>query len=103
MVARGWKGKEMKSRALVAALLLSTLGAAVGLGAEPARATRASASSVATRHEQPRRTVAFGTDRTDSWLCGHVSVFFCDVMPKLTVSGDSQVGKTVPDRSRTHN
>ena len=91
----------MKSRALVAALLLSMLGAAVGLGAEPARATRA--SSVATRHDQPRRTVAFQTDRTDSWLCGHVSVFFCDVMPKLTVSGDSQVGKTVPDRSRTHN
>ncbi len=39
---------------------------------------------------------------TDSWLCNHVSVFFCPIFPKLGGSApSSQVPVVQPRRPRT--
>ena len=39
---------------------------------------------------------------TESWLCNHVSVFFCPIFPKLGVAAPSpQVNVVQPRRPRT--
>lgn len=50
-----------------------------------------------------RRVVAFETEKTDSWLCNYVSVFFCsDLIPPLNTgsSTTNNAASRVPDRSR---
>ncbi len=35
---------------------------------------------------------------TDAWLCSHVSVFFCPIIPKLSGSAPPSRGRIVPLR-----
>lgn len=91
----------MKSRALLGGLMLSVLAGGIATSAET-RSTRVT-TVARTTQAQPQRVVAFKTERTDSWLCSNVSVFFCtDVMPKLTTTPDAgmAVAGRIPDRSR---
>lgn len=51
-----------------------------------------------------RKTVEFKTEKTDSWLCDHVSPMFCaDLFPKLSLVSPAELSKSVPDRSRSGN
>ena len=92
----------MKKQAFAAGILASILLAGSGQGAE----SRARVAANSDRPQQTRnqRTVSFKTERSDSWLCQNVSVFFCtDLFPSLnttpTVNGSA--ASLVPDRSRT--
>ena len=93
----------MNRKAWNAAILASMLLAAPALGAET-RARVAQNERTTSRANQNQKVIAFKTDRTDSWLCENVSVFFCtDLFPRLntTQNGPGSPASLVPDRSRT--
>lgn len=90
----------MNRKSWTAAILASMLLVASAVGAE----TRARVAPSG-RSPQPanQKVVTFKTERTDSWLCNNISVFFCaDVFPKLTTTqnGAGSPASLVPDRSR---
>jgi hypothetical protein len=106
------KGRvTMKSQALrktltvgAMAMLLSASIAVAGEDAPQARTDRAAAHP-APRSQIARKNVSFQTERTDSWLCNHVSVFFCsNLFPTLgsspTTNAPAASALVVPDRSR---
>ena len=75
--------KRTRWRAVVGAslLLASAAGSGVALGEQkPARTLAPRQVSVASRPPRTNggaRAVAFQSERTDDWLCRHVSAFFC--------------------------
>ena len=93
----------MNKKIWKAAILTSMLLAAPVFGAET-RARVASNERTTVRANQNQKAIAFKTERTDSWLCENVSVFFCsDLFPRLntTQNGPGTPASLVPDRSRT--
>ncbi len=96
----------MKSKAnltaVVAGLLFSLLSAQVTMAAAEGnvRMSRIErAQAVASRAAAPRRLETFKSEKTDSWLCAHVSPFFCtDLFPKLTTTPEPP--KSTPVRGR---
>lgn len=90
-------------KAVVAGLTLSLVGAATGLAASspPTRTTAARVSPASSRSEA-KKTVAFKTDKTDSWLCNYVSPFFCtSLFPTLDSHPDGAAGQnSAPARGR---
>lgn len=94
---------QMLHRLLMLGLMLSVFCSSLALAEDRGRSVRAPAQPAA-RSQTTRKGVAFKTDRTDSWLCNHVSPFFCsDLFPTLTPSPDQSSSSTtykVPDRSR---
>jgi hypothetical protein len=95
------KEEIVNRRAWNAAILASMLLAAPAFGAESRARVAARGRSA---QPAPQKVVTFKTERTDSWLCNNVSVFFCtDLFPKLTTTqnGAGSPASLVPDRSRT--
>jgi hypothetical protein len=93
--------KSQKLRKLMTAgLMASILSCALALGEE--RATPRPAAQPAAHPRTERRQVDFKTERTDSWLCAHVSVFFCsNLFPTLgSTNANTSQTSSVPDRSR---
>jgi hypothetical protein len=99
----------MKRNAWVAAAVAASMLSAGSAMAESARVEqRAKVQNVRERAaaSPSRRVVAFQTDRTDSWLCNNVSVFFCtSLIPSLSTgsSTTNNAASQVPDRSRKSN
>lgn len=96
----------MKRKAWIAAAITASMLTAGTAAAESGLRTegRAKVQAIRTRAAAPpvRPVVAFQTNRTDSWLCNYVSVFFCaDVIPQLNTSDTpNDLTARVPDRSR---
>lgn len=95
----------MKSQAIksaLAGLLISALSIGIALAGE-ARPTREVRSKARSAQADSPKVLQFRTDKTDSWLCQHVSAFFCtDLFPTLVTRPDSAPAPSgaVPDRSR---
>ncbi len=95
----------MKTSAWIAAAVTAsmlTAGTAVAeSGIKPESRGRVQTVRARTAPAPARRVIAFQTERTDSWLCNYVSVFFCsDVIPQLNTDTPSDLAAKVPDRSR---
>ncbi len=95
----------MKSNAWVAAAITAsmlTAGTAVAeSGVKPESREKVQTIRARSAPAPARRVIAFQTERTDSWLCNYVSVFFCsDVIPQLNTDTPSDLAARVPDRSR---
>jgi hypothetical protein len=76
------------SRSILAGLLLSLLSAGAATAANTGGNVRMSrierASAAASRRSEARRSEAFKSEKTDSWLCMYVSPFFCsNLVPTL--------------------
>ena len=100
----------MKSRATVkailAGLLFSLLSASASMAAGAEGNVRMSriekAGTVASRATSARRTETFRSEKTDSWLCLHVSPFFCNgLFPTLPTTSDSPKAPAQPVRGRS--
>lgn len=88
---------------MLAGLVASLLSGSIALARDGIRTTaRAPARSAsAARVEAARQSVQFQTGNTDSWLCTHVSPFFCsNLFPTLSPSAGENATSKVPDRSR---
>jgi hypothetical protein len=95
----------MKRNAWIAAAITAsmlTAGTAVAeSGVKPESRAKVQMVRAATAPAPARRVIAFQTQRTDSWLCNYVSVFFCsDVIPQLDTTTPGELAAKVPDRSR---
>ena len=94
----------MKSRtkitAVAAGLLFSLLSASISTASSAEGNVRMSrierAQAVTSRANAPRKVETFKSEKTDSWLCAHVSPFFCDLFPKLEPAPAPQT----PNRGR---
>jgi len=73
-------------RAVAAGLLGSALFVSVGLAAETRM--KAERRTMSRPQTERARVVEFKTESTDSWLCEHVSPFFCPQVP--TIQATSQ-------------
>jgi hypothetical protein len=87
------------TKAILAGLLFSLLSASASMAAGAGGNVRMSridrAGAVQSRAAAPRRVETFRTERTDSWLCLHVSSFFCrDLFPTVTTTPDPPKGPT---------
>jgi hypothetical protein len=76
------------STSILAGLLLSLLSAGAATAANTGGNVRMSrierANAVASKRAEARRSEAFKSEKTDSWLCNYVSPFFCnDLIPTL--------------------
>jgi len=93
----------MKSQVLrkvvLTGLMASILSCGLALGDEKPAARQQ--AQPAAREKTVRKQMNFKTDKTDSWLCNYVSVFFCsDLFPTLSPSNNTAAAAAVPDRSR---
>ncbi len=93
------------TKAILSGLLFSLLSAAVSTAAGAEGSERMSrverSAAVAARTAAARRTDSFRSERTDSWLCVHVSPFFCTgLVPTLPTTPESPANTATPVRGR---
>jgi hypothetical protein len=93
------------AKVILAGLLFSLLSASVSMAADAGGNVRMSrierAGAVQSRAAAPRRVETFRSERTDSWLCVHVSPFFCTgLFPTLPTTSDSPKAPAQPVRGR---
>jgi hypothetical protein len=90
---------QMLRKIATTGLMASILSSGLALGAERP-AARESAQPVA-RQKTERKETAFKSERTDSWLCNNVSVFFCsNLFPTVGSANSASATPAVPNRSR---
>jgi hypothetical protein len=90
------------SRSILAGLLFSLLSAGAATAANTGGNVRMSrierANAVASRRADARRTEAFKSEKTDSWLCNYVSPLFCsNLIPTLPTT---PAAPSAPTRGR---
>jgi hypothetical protein len=93
------------ARAILAGLLFSLLSVSASMAAGPEGNVRMSrierAGAVASRATAARKIETFRTEKTDSWLCLHVSPFFCNgLFPTLPTTPDPPKTSSQPARGR---
>lgn len=93
------------SNALMAATVSAFLMAAATMSADSRPVARPNISRVSPAPNAPsqtRRSPPFRTERTDSWLCSHVSPFFCtSLFPTLeTRPNTPSLSNPIPARGR---
>jgi hypothetical protein len=93
------------AKAILAGLLFSLLSASASMAAGAEGNVRMSrvekAGAVASRATAARRIETFRSEKTDSWLCLHVSPFFCNgLFPTLPTTSDPPKAPAQPDRGR---
>ncbi len=90
---------QMLRKVVLTGLMASILSCGLALGEE--RPAARQQAQPAARGKTTRKEMSFKTEKTDSWLCNYVSVFFCsDLFPTLTPSNSTSNTAAVPDRSR---
>jgi hypothetical protein len=91
------------AKAILAGLLFSLLSASVSMTAGAEGNVRMSQieRAGASRATAARRIKEFRSEKTDSWLCLHVSPFFCNgLFPTLPTTPDPPKNPAQPDRGR---
>jgi hypothetical protein len=93
------------AKVILSGLLFSLLSATVSMAAGAEGNVRMSrverAQAVQSRPAAPRRVKTFRSEKTDSWLCVHVSPFFCTgLFPTLPTTSDPPKAPTQPARAR---
>jgi hypothetical protein len=90
-------------KSLVCGLMISFLSASIGLATgDPETRPARSAARITSRQQATPKTTSFSSEKTDSWLCAHVSPFFCSSLFPTLSSNSGSTSLKVPDRSR-HN
>lgn len=90
---------EALFKMMLAGLVAFPSSGSIALARDGIRTTARAPARSAARVEAARKSVQFQTGNTDSWLCAHVSPFFCsNLFPTLSSGGNST--SKVPDRSR---
>jgi len=93
------------AKLILSGLLFSLLSATVSTAADAEGNVRMSriekAGAEQSRAAAPRRIETFHSEKTDSWLCVHVSPFFCTgLFPTLPTTPDSPKAPPQPARGR---
>ena len=97
--------RKTVSTGILAGLVFSLLSAGVSMGAGAAGNERMSrierAATIESRRAESRKAETLRTEKTDSWLCDHVSPFFCtSLFPTLSPSPNTPKSPSTPARGR---